>query len=55
MNTVRQPVAAMAQAAVQALVDEITGHEPAHHEYLFGAELLVRGSTGPRAGDRVVP
>ncbi len=47
LTTIRQPVAAMAQAAVQALVDEITGHDPTHGEYLFTAELVVRESTGP--------
>ena len=46
LTTIRQPVAAMSHAAVQALVDEITGHETPHNEYLFTAELVVRESTG---------
>ena len=47
LTTVRQPVAAMSQSAVQTLVDAITGHETPHGEYLFAGELVVRGSTGP--------
>ena len=47
LTTVRQPVAAMSQSAVQTLVDAITGHDSPHGEYLFDAELVVRGSTGP--------
>lgn len=46
LTTIRQPVAAMSQATVQALVDEITGHDTPRMEYLFSAELVVRGSTG---------
>ncbi|ABP53279.1 LacI family DNA-binding transcriptional regulator [Salinispora tropica] len=45
LTTVRQPVAAMAIAAVRALVDEINGHAAPHSEYLFRPELVVRGST----------
>ena len=45
LTTVRQPVAAMAVAAVRALVDEINGHGAPHSEYLFRPELVVRGST----------
>jgi len=47
LTTVRQPVAAMSQSAVQTLVDAITGHETPKGEYLFSGELVVRGSTGP--------
>ena len=47
MTTVRQPVTAMSQSAVQTLVDAITGHQTPHGEYLFAGELVVRGSTGP--------
>ncbi len=47
LTTVRQPVAAMSQSAVQTLVDAITGHETPRGEYLFAGELVVRGSTGP--------
>ncbi len=46
LTTIRQPVAAMAQAAVQTLVDAITGHRTPPGEYLFAGELVVRGSTG---------
>jgi alanine racemase len=45
LTTTRQPVAAMAVAAVRALVDEINGHAAPHSEYLFRPELVVRGST----------
>jgi alanine racemase len=47
LTTVRQPVAAMSQSAVQSLVDAINGHATTEGEYLFSAELVVRGSTGP--------
>src|SRR5690606_20078243 len=42
LTTVRQPVRAMAAAAVRALVDEIRGHGAPHTEYLFRPELVVR-------------
>ncbi|WP_199523736.1 LacI family DNA-binding transcriptional regulator [Micromonospora craterilacus] len=45
LTTMRQPVTAMAVAAVRALVDEINGHGAPHSEYLFRPELVVRGST----------
>jgi len=45
LTTVRQPVEAMAAAAVRALVDEIEGHPAPHSEYLFRPELVVRAST----------
>src|SRR5690606_25208592 len=45
LTTVRQPVSAMAVAAVRALVDEINGHAAPHSEYVFRPELIVRGST----------
>ncbi|WP_020525787.1 LacI family DNA-binding transcriptional regulator [Catelliglobosispora koreensis] len=45
LTTVRQPVRAMAVAAVRALVDEIKGHPAPHSEYIFRPELVVRGST----------
>ncbi|MEV0713558.1 LacI family DNA-binding transcriptional regulator [Asanoa sp. NPDC050611] len=45
LTTVRQPVEAMAVAAVRALVDEIEGHPAPHSEYLFRPELVVRSST----------
>jgi LacI family transcriptional regulator, repressor for deo operon, udp, cdd, tsx, nupC, and nupG len=45
LTTLRQPVQAMAVAAVRALVDEIKGHPAPHSEYIFRPELVVRGST----------
>ena len=45
LTTVRQPVQAMASAAVAALADAIDGTPVPHHEYLFQPELVVRGST----------
>ncbi|QEV52137.1 LacI family transcriptional regulator [Streptomyces platensis] len=56
LTTVRQPVQAMATAAVGALIEEI--HErtagrqtPARRtEFVFRPELVVRGSTGPVHG-----
>lgn len=45
LTTLRQPVRAMAVAAVRALVDEIKGHPAPHSEYIFRPELVVRGST----------
>lgn len=47
MTTMRQPVRAIAMAAVSALVEEIAGHPAPHSEYLFRPELVVRGTTGP--------
>ncbi|MDA8372186.1 MAG: LacI family DNA-binding transcriptional regulator [Nocardiopsaceae bacterium] len=46
LTTVRQPVQAMALAAVRTLYDEIAGHPVSRAEYLFDPELVVRGSTG---------
>jgi LacI family transcriptional regulator, repressor for deo operon, udp, cdd, tsx, nupC, and nupG len=46
LTTVRQPVPAMSNAAVRALMDEINGQPAPHSEYMFGPELVVRGSTG---------
>jgi alanine racemase len=45
LTTIRQPVSAMAVAAVRALMDEINGHAAPHSEYVFRPELIVRGST----------
>jgi DNA-binding LacI/PurR family transcriptional regulator len=49
LTTVRQPVEAMGQAAVDALLEEITGNPAPHSEFVFMPELVVRGSTA-RAG-----
>ena len=46
LTTVRQPVPAMAHAAVSALVAEINGTTVPRTELLFHPELIVRGSTG---------
>jgi len=46
LTTLRQPVRAMSNAAVRALVDGINAQPTPHSEYLFGHELVVRGSTG---------
>lgn len=45
LTTMRQPVTAMAVAGVTALIDEINGHAAPHSEYMFSADLIVRGST----------
>ncbi|GAB3686840.1 LacI family DNA-binding transcriptional regulator [Angustibacter aerolatus] len=47
LTTLRQSVDGMGEAAVRALVDEITGQPAPRAEYLFRPELVVRGSTGP--------
>ena len=48
LTTVRQPVEAMGQAAVNALLEEITGNPAPHAEFVFMPELVVRGSTTAR-------
>ena len=45
LTTIRQNVAAMSEAAVQALLDVITGSSANVGEYLYRPELVVRGST----------
>jgi DNA-binding LacI/PurR family transcriptional regulator len=45
LTTIRQPVTAMGQAAVRALLEEIGGTPAPHSEYVFLPELVVRGST----------
>jgi LacI family repressor for deo operon, udp, cdd, tsx, nupC, and nupG len=45
LTTVHQSVQAMAEAAVQALIDEIAGQPAPRAEYMFRPELVVRGST----------
>jgi LacI family transcriptional regulator, repressor for deo operon, udp, cdd, tsx, nupC, and nupG len=51
LTTIRQPVDAMAQASVQALLDAIGGSPLPSTEYVYAPELIVRESTGaaPRA------
>ncbi|MDQ8702797.1 LacI family DNA-binding transcriptional regulator [Streptomyces sp. LHD-70] len=46
LTTVRQPVHAMGQAAVRALLEELAGTPAPPGEFLFLPELVVRGSTG---------
>ncbi|TDQ00811.1 LacI family DNA-binding transcriptional regulator [Labedaea rhizosphaerae] len=48
LTTVRQPVEAMGQAAVNALMEALTGNPAPHSEFVFMPELVVRGSTGAR-------
>jgi DNA-binding LacI/PurR family transcriptional regulator len=45
LTTVRQPVLAMSAAAVDALLDVISGVASPRAEYVFRPELVVRGST----------
>lgn len=54
LTTVRQPIRAMAVAAVRALVDEIRGHAAPHSEYVFRPELVVRASTAVAPSVRTV-
>jgi LacI family repressor for deo operon, udp, cdd, tsx, nupC, and nupG len=49
LTTVRQPVIAMAVAAVRALIDEIHGQAAPRSEYVFRPELVVRASTAAAA------
>lgn len=52
LTTVRQPVEAMATAAVDALLEEVGGNPAQRSEFMFQPELVMRGSTGsgPRNG-----
>ncbi|MFD5711553.1 LacI family DNA-binding transcriptional regulator [Streptomyces pharetrae] len=54
LTTIRQPVKAMGQVAVDALLEEMSGTPPPRTEFVFMPELVVRGSTaaGPRGGQR---
>ncbi|MFF8771248.1 LacI family DNA-binding transcriptional regulator [Kitasatospora sp. NPDC015120] len=49
LTTVRQPVEAMATAAVDALLEEVGGNAAQRGEFMFRPELVMRGSTGARA------
>ncbi|MEJ3742110.1 LacI family DNA-binding transcriptional regulator [Actinomycetes bacterium KLBMP 9797] len=55
LTTLRQPVTAMAAAAVRALVDEIGGHGAPRSEYVFRPELVVRSSTCAATVDSSAP
>ncbi len=45
VTSVRQPLGAMCEAAVVALIDQIEGVECPSHELMFRSDLVVRGST----------
>lgn len=47
LTTVRQPIEAMGQSAVDLLVSQMTGGGVLTDELLFEPELVVRGSTAP--------
>jgi len=47
LTTVRQPVAAMTQAAVSSLLTAIRGLPTDPTEMLFHPDLIIRQSTGP--------
>ncbi|MCZ4125394.1 LacI family DNA-binding transcriptional regulator [Streptomyces sp. H39-S7] len=55
LTTIRQPVAAMGQAAVRALLEEIGGTPAPHSEFVFLPELVVRGSTAAVPSIRTPP
>lgn len=48
LTTIRQPVEAMATAAVDALLEEVGGNSAQRGEFVFQPELVMRGSTGAR-------
>ncbi|MDH6124658.1 LacI family DNA-binding transcriptional regulator [Kitasatospora sp. GP82] len=48
LTTIRQPVEAMATAAVDALLEEVGGGSAQRAEFMFQPELVMRGSTGAR-------
>ncbi|NJQ05200.1 LacI family DNA-binding transcriptional regulator [Streptomyces lonarensis] len=50
LTTIRQPVTAMGQAAVRALLEEVGGTPAPHSEFVFMPELVVRGSTAAAPG-----
>jgi DNA-binding LacI/PurR family transcriptional regulator len=47
ITTIRQPVEAMAKAAANLLLGQISGRGTPHGEILFEPELVVRETTGP--------
>ncbi|MEO3752262.1 LacI family DNA-binding transcriptional regulator [Streptomyces sp. B6B3] len=51
LTTLRQPVRAMASAAVSSLLEEISGNLVQHTEFVFQPELVVRGSTAAAPRD----
>lgn len=57
LTTIRQPVTAMGQAAVRALLEEIGGTPAPHSEFVFLPELwsAVPPRRGPAASSRHCP
>ncbi|MEU6842754.1 LacI family DNA-binding transcriptional regulator [Streptomyces sp. NPDC046716] len=55
LTTIRKPVQAMGQAAVNTLLEEVAGTPAPRSEFLFLPELVVRGSTGSSPGARSRP
>lgn len=55
LTTIRQPVTAMGQAAVRALLEEVGGTPAPHSEFVFMPELVVRGSTASAPADKDRP
>lgn len=47
LTTVRQNVPALAQGAVNVLLEQVRGHATTHHEMVFAPQLVVRESTAP--------
>ena len=45
LTTMRQPVQAIAEAAVGVLLEELSGIPGPRGEFVFAPELVVRGST----------
>ncbi|WP_062211864.1 LacI family DNA-binding transcriptional regulator [Streptomyces sp. NBRC 109706] len=52
LTTIRQPVTAMGQAAVRALLEEVGGTPAPPSEFVFLPELVVRGSTAAAPANR---
>lgn len=50
LTTLRQPVAALCQAAVSTLIAQIAGEPVPGRELLYEPELILRGSTGAAPG-----
>nr|WP_018530617.1 LacI family DNA-binding transcriptional regulator [Streptomyces sp. SID8379] len=55
LTTIRKPVHAMGQAAVNTLLEEVAGTPAPHSEFVFMPELVVRGSTASSPGVRPRP
>ncbi|WP_372347273.1 LacI family DNA-binding transcriptional regulator [Streptomyces sp. KL116D] len=55
LTTVRKPVHAMGQAAVNTLLEEMGGTPAPQSEFVFMPELVVRGSTASSPGVRPRP